>query len=135
MTNATAANMAAVPQAAAAAPPAKSDIREPSQKNYAFEGLSTPTSYQPSSARSFAAAQTPPVGTVRQWLALDDYQGFLYRKNYTLRGVGEKIEVWVANDISFPAGDCRNSTPGTTEITDAQVASLVAEFDNNMFPK
>ena len=52
---------------------------------------------------------TPPVGTVRQWLGRDDAQGTLYRKDYVLRGVGDKIEVWVAIDLSFPAGDCRSS--------------------------
>ena len=35
----------------------------------------------------------------------------MYRKDYTLRGVGDKIEVWVANDTAFPAGDCRNADP------------------------
>ena len=62
-------------------------------------------------------------------------QGTLYRKDYTLRGVGDHIEVWVANDTSFPAGDCRNQVPNTTVVTDAQVADLVHEFDTNMYPK
>ncbi len=54
-------------------------------------------------ARSKAqAGTTPGVGTVRQWLALDDKNGVYYRKDYTLRGVGDHIEVWVANDIAFP---------------------------------
>ncbi|MDQ0366781.1 immune inhibitor A domain-containing protein [Catenuloplanes indicus] len=81
-----------------------------------------------------AAAATPPVGTVRAWPALDDAQGRLYLKEYTLRGVGDKIEVWVANDRSFPEGDCRNPTDPVA-ITDTQVADLVNEFDTNMFPK
>ena len=33
-----------------------------------------------------------------------------------------KIEVWVANDIAFPAGDCRAQIPDSTTVTDAQVA-------------
>ena len=55
------------------------------------------------------------VGTDRIWPALDDAQGFVYLKNYTLRGVGQNIEVWVANDsdevstgTEFLPGDCRN---------------------------
>jgi hypothetical protein len=72
---------------------------------------------------------------VRQWLALDDAQGRLYLKDYTLRGLGDKIEVWVANDTSFPAGDCRNQIANTTTVTDAQVNELVSEFDGNMYPK
>jgi hypothetical protein len=86
-------------------------------------------------APSVAAAVTPPVGTVRNWLALDDFNGRTYLKPYTLKAVGSKIEVWVANDTAFPAGDCREAIAGTTQVTDAQAQSLAAEFDNNMFPK
>ncbi|HEY7622728.1 MAG TPA: choice-of-anchor J domain-containing protein [Solirubrobacteraceae bacterium] len=88
-------------------------------------------------ARALAApaAETPPVGTVRQWIALDDFNGILYRKDYTLRGVGDKIEVWVANDLAFPAGDCRTQIASSTVITDAQVERLITEFDGNMYPK
>ncbi len=38
------------------------------------------------------------VGQVRTWLGLDDAQGSIYLKNYTLRGVGNNVEVWVANN-------------------------------------
>ncbi|MDR7322522.1 MULTISPECIES: immune inhibitor A domain-containing protein [Catenuloplanes] len=86
------------------------------------------------SAPVTTAAATPPVGTVRQWLALDDAAGQYYFKDYTLRGVGEKIEVWVANDTAFPEGDCRNPT-GATVVTDEQVNALVTEFDTNIYPK
>ena len=48
------------------------------------------------------------VGDKRLWLALDDVEG-LYLKTYTLRGVGDHIEIWVADELAFPAGDCRNS--------------------------
>ena len=85
------------------------------------------------SASAAAAGTTPPVGTVRQWLG-SDIPGY-YRKDYTLRGVGQDIEVWVANDLAFPAGDCRNAVPNTTTVTDAQVAELIDQFDNNMYPK
>ena len=37
-----------------------------------------------------------------RWLALDDYNGILYRKDYTLQAVGEKIEVWVAERHVLP---------------------------------
>ena len=40
----------------------------------------------------------------------------------------------VAEDRAFPIGDCRNGL-GLTEITDAQVASFVSEFDSNIYPK
>lgn len=127
--------------AAAAAPTATapaSDTRELTRKDFTLDGkpVKTPTSYQPAAQRrSQAAAVTPPVGTVRQWLGLDDAEGQLYYKEYTLRGVGDKIEVWVANDLAFPDGDCRAAIPGSTDITDTQVNELISEFDGNMYPK
>ena len=125
----------------AAAPATKSDqpsdIRELTRKEFLLDGkkVQAPSRYQPrASARArLQAVQTPPVGTVRQWLALDDFFGFAYRKDYTLRGVGEHIEVWVANDLVFPEGDCRG--PESVQITDEQVQYLIDEFDNNIYPK
>ena len=74
------------------------------------------------------------VGQARTWLALDDYNGSIYLKNYTLRGVGDNIELWVANDRAFPEGDCRNDL-GLTEVTEAQVQNFISEFDSNIYPK
>jgi hypothetical protein len=34
------------------------------------------------------AGATPPVGTKRMWLALDQVKGVVYSQEYTLRGVG-----------------------------------------------
>ncbi|MDQ3767717.1 MAG: immune inhibitor A [Actinomycetota bacterium] len=90
--------------------------------------------------RTAARAGAPPVvGDDRAWLALDDAQDAIYLKNYRLRGVGDKIEVWVAHDrdevsknINFQPDDCRNGE--RTRITDAQVNYLIDEFDSNMFP-
>ena len=79
------------------------------------------------------------VGTDRIWPALDDAEGFVYLKNYTLRGVGEHIEVWVANDsdelstgTEFLPDDCRNNR---VEITEEQVAYLINEFDTRIYPR
>lgn len=124
----------------------RSDIREIAPgKTFALSPeLQAQTTQRAPSQRSFAlaAGETPPVGTVRRLLALDDYNGRLYLKDYTLRAVGAKIEVWVASGTDavasgtrFPDGDCRNGTPGSTDVTDAQVADLVNEFDTNMYPK
>jgi hypothetical protein len=87
-----------------------------------------------------SAAQAPPaVGDLRTWLALDDEQGIIYLKNYRLRVIGDKIEVWTAaakDDVStrlqFQPGDCRNGP--RTRITDDQVNYLVQEFDNTIYP-
>ncbi|MGZ5359962.1 MAG: peptidase M6 immune inhibitor A, partial [Solirubrobacterales bacterium] len=135
-----AAGFTAITATAASAAPvktARNDVREvPLDKKYSTAGLGLNSAR----ARAFAApaaAATPPVGTVRQWLGLDDAQGRIYRKDYTLRGDGANIEVWVANDLAFPTGDCRAQIPNSnsTTITDAQVARLISEFDGNMYPK
>lgn len=73
------------------------------------------------------------VGSVKTWLALNDALGFIYLKNYTLRGVGNHIEVWVANNLNFPAGDCRNDGVRNV-VTTAQVNSLISAFDGNIYP-
>src|SRR5262245_52367594 len=122
--------LVALPAVPAFAAPAKapakqaagpSDVREMTRTNFKLDGKVVDTSKMVSSkaqSRSaLAAAATPPVGTVRQWLGSDDFNGTLYRKDYVLRGAGEHIEVWVAVDTSFPAGDCRNQVPNTTTVT------------------
>jgi len=116
-----------------------SDVREMTRTNFKLDGKVVDTSKMASqkaqSRSALAAADTPPVGTVRQWLGSDDFNGTLYRKDYVLRGIGDHIEVWVAVDTSFPAGDCRNQVPNTTTVTDAQVTNFIHEFDTNMYPK
>jgi Immune inhibitor A peptidase M6 len=95
-------------------------------------------------AKMRSAAANPTPGEVRNWVALDGVTGQLYRKGFTFRGVGDKVEVWVASETRtfrgvtsvatrFPEGDCRNGA--RTEITDAQVQMLIREFDTNMYPK
>jgi hypothetical protein len=73
------------------------------------------------------------VGDTRTWVALDDVEGTYYLKDYTLRGLGKNVQVWVADDREFPEGDCRN-TLGLTRVTDAQVRSFVKEFDTRIYP-
>lgn len=80
-----------------------------------------------------AVAGEASVGASKTWLALNDATGQVYLKDYTLRGIGGHIQVWVAQDTAFPAGDCR-TTLGLTDITDAQVANFVQEFDTNIYP-
>jgi len=76
----------------------------------------------------------PKVGDVRTMLGLDDFNNSIYLKNYTLRGIGKHIEVWVANNLAFPGNDCRNSL-GLTSVTDQQINSFMNEFDSNIYPK
>ncbi|MGN6332548.1 MAG: choice-of-anchor J domain-containing protein [Motilibacteraceae bacterium] len=148
--------LAVAPPAASAAshrpssPRGASDVREvPQGKEFGLDqtlqaalrhgkgsGTSSPSA-SPSVRSSLTAQGTSsaPVGTVRKWLALDDYNGKLYLKDYTLKAVGAQIEVWVANDTAFPAGDCREQVPGTTTVTADQAQALADQFDTNMYPK
>ncbi len=94
---------------------------------------------QAASASAPVTAQSV-VGDEKPWLGADFIEGFFYFKDYTLRAVGNNIEVWVASDedevstgTDFPDGDCRNGE--RTTITDEQVAYLVDQFDNNILPK
>jgi len=97
-------------------------------------GKAKPFSLKKSEKASQEPSKGPSkVGDSKLWLANDATQG-IYLKNYTLRGVGEHIEVWVADDTAFPAGDCRTEL-GLTEVTDAQVESFIDEFDTNIYPK
>jgi len=80
------------------------------------------------------------VGEEKVWLAADFVEGFLYLKEYALRGIGDNIEVWVASDedevstdTEFPPGDCRNDE--RVVVTDEQVGYLIDQFDNNILPK
>ena len=90
--------------------------------------------------RAMLRRARPSVGDERTWLASDDFEGTIYPKAYTLRGVGEHIEVWVASDrddvsrgIDFPAGDCRNDGVRNV-ISDADVQYLIDEFDDTIYP-
>jgi hypothetical protein len=120
------------PTPTAPAPPFEGETLEPDLDRLTFEGEPLPVpSYEPRPSGR-RAVQTPDVGTVRSWAGLDSIDGDVYRKDYTLRGVGEHIEVWVANDLAFPEDDCRKNA---TEVTDAQVTSLIHEFDEVIFPR
>ncbi|RFU68522.1 choice-of-anchor J domain-containing protein [Bacillus sp. V59.32b] len=52
-------------------------------------------------------------------------------KDFTLRSVGNNVEIWVANDLSFPEGDSRPAHV----VTQEQVDKLKNEFDANIYPK
>ncbi|HET7235375.1 MAG TPA: peptidase M6 [Actinomycetota bacterium] len=80
------------------------------------------------------------IGDEKLFLAYDDVEGILYVKNFVLRGEGDHVEVWVADDADeisvgteFPEGDCRNDGVRNM-ITDEQVQYLVGEFDDTMYP-
>ena len=85
-------------------------------------------------ALAAAAAESPPVGTTRFWPLINFNTGGADFEEFTLRAVGEKIEIWVSNTIDFPASDCRNDGVRNV-ITDAQSTYFAGQFDSNMYPK
>ncbi|RUS48021.1 immune inhibitor A domain-containing protein [Cohnella sp. AR92] len=84
------------------------------------------------SLRSAASLSQADVGTVKPWLTNNDVTGQYALTNFTLRAVGQNGEVWVANNLSFPSGDPRNSS---VQITDEQVKYLLNEFETRIYPK
>jgi hypothetical protein len=74
------------------------------------------------------------VGDSRVWLGLDDVAGQYVLKFYTLKAIGTHGEVWVADNLNFPTGDCRNDGVRNV-ISQAQVDYLLAEFDTKIWPK
>jgi hypothetical protein len=81
-----------------------------------------------------AAGTSPPLGTRKIWPVIDFLAGDAAPESFTLRAAGERIEVWVADDLSFPAGDCRND--GVRDVvSDEQAQYLVKQFDRNILPR
>ncbi|WKA54143.1 immune inhibitor A domain-containing protein [Planococcus shixiaomingii] len=52
-------------------------------------------------------------------------------KDFTLRSVGENVEIWVAKDLAYGP---KNPKPADV-VTQAQVDKLRTEFDSNIYPK
>jgi hypothetical protein len=110
------------------------DARELARTRFTLDGHALPghPRHRPRPRSRAAAPVTPQVGTVRDWLGLDDVTGRFYQKSFTLRAVGPHIEVWVAQDLTFPKGDCRT---GSLEVGDAQIGELIGEFENTIYPR
>lgn len=68
-------------------------------------------------------------GGTKLFLGYDE-GGYVF-KEFTLRSIGQNVEVWIADDLSFPAGDGRPAHV----IDQAQADSLSAEFDSVIHPK
>ena len=57
----------------------------------------------------------------------------MYPKSFAFRGAGRRIEVWVAGDLDFLPGDCRNGA--RTQVSDEQVRDLIRAFDKVIYPR
>jgi len=75
--------------------------------------------------KSFSLTSESQTGERKYFLDVE-----LSFKSFTLKGIGENVEVWVADDLSFPAGDPRPPQV----VTQEQVQKLIAEFDNKIYP-
>jgi hypothetical protein len=84
--------------------------------------------------RDDAGEGSPPLGTQRIWPVIDFSAGDAVPESFVLRAAGERVEVWVAEDLSFPSGDCRND--GVRDvITDDQALAMARQFDRNVYPR
>jgi len=54
--------------------------------------------------------------------------------DFEKRGEGSLVEVWIATDLSFPAGDPRNDIPSKITIYDWQVDYLINEYETVIYP-
>lgn len=80
-----------------------------------------------------AAAGTPYYDCIldaKWWLSLDDFTGSYFWDIFYLVAESPGAELWVQDDLSWPAGDPRP----TPVVTCEQASYLLDEFDNNMYP-
>jgi hypothetical protein len=66
----------------------------------------------------------------KEWLSLDNYNGYYFFTDFYLIAETETSELWVQADLSYPEGDPRDLPVVTCE----QAAYLLSEFDGNMYP-
>ena len=74
-------------------------------------------------------------------VGLNDYLGCYFLATYTVRAIGEHIEVWVQTNPDFCHAGAAAPCSGAEDprnpvvVTDAEIAYLVNQFDNNIYPK
>ena len=49
-----------------------------------------------------AAEESPPIGTVKIWPTINILTGGVSLSTFTLQGVGEQVEIWVAEQPQLP---------------------------------
>ena len=82
------------------------------------------------------AASAYSVGDVRKWPANDDVAEFpVYFKKYKLKATSRHGEFWVAKNIAFPEGDCRNDDPARLKVTKKQARYFLRQFEKKMYPR
>ena len=151
--------LTAVVLSVVAAAPATSATRSESMSSTKHAGVAVQSGVLPLGARSEPVASSAVAGATAEALCARRrirrsatrrsdarpgrrHPGGTGSASFTLRAIGEHVEIWVQSHArthralghNFPAGDCRNNGVRTS-ITDAQVDYLVNEFDTNMYPK
>lgn len=86
-----------------------------------------------------AAEETPKSsftfnGPVKIFLGYDSVYGY-YLKTYTLRSIGNNVEIWVSNNLAFykPDGTLDESRPAHV-VTQSQVDHMRDVFDEKVYP-
>ena len=74
-------------------------------------------------ARASSSGSANGVGDV-EMLYADGWRAF------TLKAIGGNAEIWLANNLSYPAGDPRP----TPVVTDEQIEYIFEEFNSNIYP-
>ena len=135
--------VSSVPAAASPPPPdyrpvdLGPEIREweatPDRIQGGFTGF-TPEELDALEAEAMEAAEGTPYSEcildAKTWMYLDSYTGYYNFDLFYLVAETAGSELWVQEDLSWPAGDPREAPMVTCE----QTAYLLGEFDNNMYP-
>ena len=86
-----------------------------------------------------ATAADPPIGTNRVMPILDQVNGVYRFRQFTLRAIGQHIEVWVQrpDDLQGPAWASPRGLPERrqTQLHRRQLPELIDQFDTNILPK
>lgn len=85
------------------------------------------------SAGAQLTAMAPPSnnpGTVRSYPTYDVNESGYVMRPFVLRSISPNTEVWVAQDLNFPGGDCRNPV----EVAQSQADFILGEFDYKISP-
>ena len=97
---------------------------------------------QPNTAEALAAASALPAWSgpagvyvvgdkVPYYVGSDGTSDFM---EFEKRGEGSLVEIWVATDLSYPAGDPRNNDLSKILIEDWMVEFMINEFETIIYP-
>jgi hypothetical protein len=112
---------------------------ESANPSWDLSGIQYPSGSQASSlGQNFKISSTTSVtsatvGDHKLFWLLDDYFGTYRLATFTLFSQGNLGEVWVQDNLNWPAGDPRSNS--LQVVTQAQTDLLLGEFENNIFAK